>query len=48
MDLVTNSVADKDVVLRTSANIAVHDEFAARVVPGPGHITVDSDLPGLR
>ncbi|OGV77609.1 MAG: hypothetical protein A3K19_09035 [Lentisphaerae bacterium RIFOXYB12_FULL_65_16] len=48
MDLVTNSVAGKDIMLRTSSNIGLHDGFVARVTPGPGRITVESDLPGLR
>jgi len=48
MELVTNSVAGKEIALKTSASIELHDDFKAQVVPGPGRITVASDLTGLR
>ncbi|MBI5770931.1 MAG: hypothetical protein HZA93_24345 [Verrucomicrobia bacterium] len=48
MDLVTNSVPGKQIVLKTSGNLELHDNFTARVVAGPGTIVVDSDLTGLR
>lgn len=48
MDLVTNSVDNKEILLKTSSNIEVNDEFSARVIPGNGNITVESDLSGLR
>jgi len=48
MELVTNSVAGKEIALKTSASIELHDDFMASVVPGPGRITVASDLTGLR
>lgn len=47
MDLVTNHVR-KDIVLKTSSSVELHEAFSANVVPGPGRITVDSDLSGLR
>jgi hypothetical protein len=48
MSLVTNSVDNKEIVLKTSASIELHDDFSARVVPGKGAITVESDLTGLK
>ncbi|MEI8037129.1 MAG: hypothetical protein WCJ14_01955 [Verrucomicrobiota bacterium] len=47
LELVTNSVPNKEIVLKTSSNIAIADDFSASVTPGPGKITVDSDLSGL-
>jgi hypothetical protein len=47
MELVLNRVANKDIELQTSASVTLHHDFAAKVVPGPGRITVHSDLPGL-
>jgi hypothetical protein len=48
MDLVTNSVDNKQIVLRTTSSVELHDAFAARVVAGNGRVMVDSDLSGLR
>jgi hypothetical protein len=48
MDLVTNSVDNKEIVVKTSASVELGDGFAAHVVPGTGRITVESDLTGLR
>lgn len=48
MDLVTNEVDGKVIVLKTSSNMEIHDEFKANVVPGDGKIIVDSDLTGLK
>ena len=48
MELVTNSVAGKEIALKTSASTELHDDFTARVVPGKGRITVESDLTGLK
>jgi len=45
--LVTNSVAGKQVTLRTAHSTGLGDGFTAAVGPGPGAITVESDLPGL-
>lgn len=47
MDLVTNHVT-KEIVLKTASSVERHGEFRASVVPGPGRITVDSDLTGLK
>lgn len=48
MDLVINSVANKEIILKTSSNTELADDFSARVVPGNGEITVESDLTGLK
>ena len=48
MDLVTNSIENKEIFLKTSSNIEIHGDFSARVVPGNGKITVESDLTGLK
>jgi hypothetical protein len=48
MDLITNSVKNKEVLLKTASNIELYDNFSANVVPGKGRITVESDLTGLR
>lgn len=47
LEVVTNSVEGKEVVLNTSSNLT-HDGFSATVIPGNGVITVQSDLPGLK
>jgi hypothetical protein len=48
MELVANSVDGKQVVLQTTSNIAVSDDFSAKVSTGNGNIViVSSDLPGL-
>ena len=48
MELVVNSVDGKQVVLQTTSNIAVSDDFSAKVNAGNGTIVVvNSDLPGL-
>jgi hypothetical protein len=48
MDLIINSVDNKEILLKTSANIELTDDFSARVIPGNGKITVESDLTGLK
>ena len=48
MDLVTNSVDGKEILLKTSASVELLDGFSAAVVPGNGRITVESDLTGLK
>lgn len=48
MELLSNSVPGKVVALTTSGSVALSDKFAAKVTPGPGTLSVDSDLPGLR
>jgi len=47
LNLVANSADGKQIILNTSSNIAIHDDFAAKVIAGNGKITVKSDLPGL-
>ena len=47
LDLLVNSVPKKVVMLKTTASVAVAEDFTARVVPGDGKIEVESDLPGL-
>ena len=48
MDLVTNSVENKEILLKTSSSMELFDDFSARVIPGNGKITVESDLTGLK
>lgn len=48
MDVVTNSIDGKEILLKTSSSIELHDDFSARVVPGNGKIRVESDLMGLK
>lgn len=48
MDLVTNSVQNKAITLKTTASIETSGDFTAKVSPGKGTITVDSDLTGLK
>jgi hypothetical protein len=48
MDLVTNSIADREILLKTSSNMELHDNFSASVSPGNGSIVVESDLTGLK
>lgn len=48
LEIVTNSVENKEIVLQTDSNIELCDNFSARVVPGNGKISYDSDLTGLK
>ena len=48
MELITNSVENKEIILKTSSNIELSDDFLAKIVPGNGKITVESDLTGLK
>ncbi|HPH19956.1 MAG TPA: hypothetical protein PLE32_14300, partial [Haliscomenobacter sp.] len=48
MDLLVNAVEDKMVLLKTFGNVALYDDFLARVMGGKGKIVVESDLPGLK
>ena len=48
MDLVTNNVEDKEILLKTTSSIELHDGFSARIIPGNGSIMVESDLTGLK
>jgi hypothetical protein len=47
MDLVTNSVDGKIIVLKTYASTEIHDGFSAKICSGNGRITLESDLTGL-
>ena len=48
MNLVVNSVENKEIFLKTSSNIELNDDFSATVIPGNGKIIVESDLTGLK
>ena len=48
MELIANSVKNKEIFLKTSSSIELHDDFSAKVKPGSGKISVDSDLTGLK
>lgn len=48
MELVTNSVEGKAILLKTASNMELHDDFKAILKPGQGSIEVESDLSGLR
>jgi hypothetical protein len=46
-ELLINEVPGKRLHLQTTADLPLHDDFTARVLSGPGDITVRSALPGL-
>ena len=46
--LVVNEVPNKVVVLKTAASVELSEKFKGSLTPGPGTITVESDLSGLR
>ncbi len=48
LTLLSNRANGKEILLKTSSNIAVHDNFQAKVDAGPGRVSVESDLPGLK
>jgi len=48
MDLLVNAVENKEVLLKTFGNVALYDDFLARIVAGKGKMVVESDLPGLK
>ncbi len=48
LQLVTNSVEGKKIILKSFSNIEVNDSFSATVIPGGGKIVVESDLTGLK
>ena len=48
MVLLTNSIENKEILLKTSSNIELSDDFSAKVIPGSGKIIVESDLTGLK
>ena len=48
MNVICNSVNDKEILLKTASSMELHDDFSASVVPGNGSIEVASDLTGLK
>jgi hypothetical protein len=48
MDLLVNQVNKKRILLNTSSNTESSDDFSANVEAGPGTVTTQSDLPGLK
>lgn len=48
MELMANEVPNKVISLKTAGDIEVSGDFSARVSPGGGSITVQSDLTGLK
>jgi hypothetical protein len=48
IELLSNKAKNKQILLKTSSSIEIHDEFVASVYPGKGNIEVDSDLTGLK
>jgi len=48
MELVANSVENKEIFLKTSSNVELNEDFVARVTPGGGRISIESDLSGLK
>lgn len=48
MNLLKNSVDGKELILKSSSNIELYEDFLAKVTPGNGKITVESDLTGLK
>jgi hypothetical protein len=47
MNLLVNAVPGKVIKFKTCASAVLNGSFSATIVPGQGHITIDSDLPGL-
>jgi len=48
MYLLKNSVDGKEIILKTSSNTELHDDFSAIIIRGNGKITFESDLSGLK
>ena len=48
LDFLINEVLGKEIVLKTSSNIELHDDFVANCIPGEGIIKLESDLTGLK
>ena len=46
--LLTNTVDNKEIGLKTTANTVLHEKFRAVVKPGKGTVKISSDLPGLQ
>lgn len=47
MELLVNKVLKKEILLKTTASVELSEKFSATVVPGPGSVSVESDLTGL-
>lgn len=47
MNLLINTVDGKEIFLKTSANMVMHDEFKVNIVGGSGKVTVESDIVNL-
>lgn len=47
LELISNELPQRRIELQTQGSVVLHDGFTAKVSPGPGTITVKSDLPGL-
>ncbi len=47
-ELVKNSVEKKSILLKTTASSWKYGDFSAKVIPGNGVISAESDLPGLK
>jgi hypothetical protein len=48
MYLLKNSVDGKEIMLKTSSNTELYDDFSAKIIRGNGKITFESDLSGLK
>jgi hypothetical protein len=46
MQLLTNTVDNKEIYLHTSSNLELNDNFSAWVSPGKGKVVIVSDLTG--
>ncbi|MBA4300115.1 MAG: hypothetical protein C0433_08455, partial [Cyclobacterium sp.] len=47
MNLLINTVDGKEIFLKTSANMVMHDEFKVNIVGGSGKVTIESDIVNL-
>ncbi|WP_051291303.1 hypothetical protein [Pedobacter glucosidilyticus] len=47
-ELLKNDVDGKEIYLKTFGNIALHENFKAKINPGKGLINIQSDLTGLK
>ncbi len=47
MDLLINTVDGKEIFLKTSANIVMHDDLKVNIVEGSGKVTLESDIASL-
>jgi hypothetical protein len=47
LELISNELPQRRIELQTQGSVVLHGDFTAKVSPGPGSISVRSDLPGL-